>query len=161
MFTLADLTRMSGAKRRTVQLWAEGGALLADPVTERQGSGVHRIFNRDEAVICLILSRVEQWHVSIGRLRQIAAGIRTQLQTNSAVRNLIEATVTGVGTATLALHADGGVTLLGGLREDLPPYQKFGETRQQELLMRLSESNRSCILIFLDGALSALRAVKS
>jgi hypothetical protein len=79
-YTLADVTRITGAKRRSVQLWAEAGAIQADKGTERGGSGVHRTFTRDEAIIACILNELSQWAVSIGRLCSVGTLLRVHLQ---------------------------------------------------------------------------------
>ena len=148
MYNLADLTRLSGAKRRTVQLWAEGGALIAEPLSDRQGSGVHRAFSRDEAIICMVLSRIAEWNLSIGRLRSIAQGLRVELKKTGQTRELIGATIYGHATARLAVHANGEVDLIEGRTEENLP----------RLLTLLGERNESVIIVFLDKALGVLRS---
>jgi hypothetical protein len=80
MFTLADLVKMTGAKRRTVQLWSEGGAIKALPVTDRQGSGVHREFNLDEAMVAAVLVPFAEKGLPIGRLIFVGDTIRHWLK---------------------------------------------------------------------------------
>jgi hypothetical protein len=75
-YTLAQLTRLCGAKRRQVQIMAEAGALKADPITERGGSGIHRKFGQREAIIACILGKVTEYGITIGTLITIADGIR-------------------------------------------------------------------------------------
>lgn len=75
-FTLADLTKMTGAKRRSVQLWAEAGVIEAMPETERAGTGTHRRFSHDEAIICLIISQFSKFQISIGKLKGMAGVFR-------------------------------------------------------------------------------------
>jgi hypothetical protein len=148
MYSLADLTRMSGAKRRTVQLWAEGGVLVAEPATERQGSGVHRAFSRNEAIIVLILSRLTAVSPPIGRLRFIAGRIRKHLKANDWGKELIEDTIRGECSAFLSVYFDGQVALSRN--------EKFS---RNATIDALSECNEAVVVVLLDIALSALRSV--
>jgi hypothetical protein len=75
-YSLADLTKLTGAKRRTVQLWAEAGAIIADPGTDRAGTGTHRKFSRQEAIISLVIDPLARLHVSIGDLLKVASSVR-------------------------------------------------------------------------------------
>lgn len=75
-FTLAELTSVTGAKRRTVQLWAEAGAIRAEAATERAGTGVHRRFARSEAVVACMLASLSYLKMSIGELVQRGADLR-------------------------------------------------------------------------------------
>jgi hypothetical protein len=75
-YTLADLTRLSGARRRSLQLWAEGGVLLADGATERAGTGTHRKFSRKEAVIACILHSLALDQMPIGALLRASRALR-------------------------------------------------------------------------------------
>jgi hypothetical protein len=93
-FTLAELTAVTGSKRRTVQLWAEAGAIQAYADTERAGTGVHRRFSRDEAMIACMLSSMSYLKMSIGELVQRAADFRTWLD-RDAVRGEIEDCIAG------------------------------------------------------------------
>ena len=81
-YTLADLVKFTGAKRRTVQLWAEAGAIRADRETERAGTGTHRRFSRTEAIIACILHGFALKKLSIGMLINIGAALRDQLGTD-------------------------------------------------------------------------------
>ena len=81
MFTLADLTEITGAKRRSVQLWAEAGALQAAPQTDRAGTGVHRSFDRDEAIVASILHAFAEQGVPIGKLLGVSKALRHSLKT--------------------------------------------------------------------------------
>jgi hypothetical protein len=78
-YTLADLTRITGARRRSVQLWAEAGVIRAAPATERAGTGTHRRFSRDEAIIACIVSAFARRQMPIGQLLQISSLIRSGL----------------------------------------------------------------------------------
>jgi hypothetical protein len=87
-FSLADLTALTKSKRRSVQLWAEAGVIQADQSTERAGTGTHRRFSRDEAMIaCLISGLTRHFQMPIGVLIQVSEGIRqTALKFDGAMR---------------------------------------------------------------------------
>jgi len=76
-YSLADLTKLTGAKRRSVQLWAEAGVIQAKRETERAGTGTHRRFSRREAIIACIVKVFADGRVSIGVLKAIAQAVRT------------------------------------------------------------------------------------
>ncbi|RWF41855.1 MAG: hypothetical protein EOS65_10960 [Mesorhizobium sp.] len=80
-FTLAELTALTGAKRRTVQLWAEAGAIKARAETERAGTGTHRRFDRTEAVVASMLASLSYLKMSIGELVQRGSDLRQWLET--------------------------------------------------------------------------------
>ncbi|RWC41975.1 hypothetical protein [Mesorhizobium sp.] len=80
-FTLAELTSITGAKRRTVQLWAEAGAIQADAATERAGTGVYRRFSRSEALVACMLASLSYLKMSIGELVQRGADLRKWIET--------------------------------------------------------------------------------
>jgi hypothetical protein len=75
-YTLSDLARATGAKPRSIQLWADAGVIKADASTERSGSGTHRRFGRQEAIVACIVAPFAEQKVAIGGLIQIAQGIR-------------------------------------------------------------------------------------
>jgi hypothetical protein len=93
LFTLADLTRFTGAKRRSVQLWAEAGAIAAESDTERAGAGVHRLFSRDEVVVACVVAAFALDNVPIGVLIHVGGAIRGMLvggfryELGGAIRN--------------------------------------------------------------------------
>jgi hypothetical protein len=91
-FSLADMTRITGAKRRTVQHWAATGVVLADPETERGGTGVHRRFSRDEVIIaCLVHAFSLDQQMSVGALLRLAKALRVLLRTGEFKRWIEEA----------------------------------------------------------------------
>jgi hypothetical protein len=147
LYSLSDLAEISGAKRRTVQLWAEGGALRAEPGSDRMGRGTHREFQQIEAVIAAILARLAPWNISIGKLRRIAEGFRSAMEKEAEVRDLIWGCVKGTRTARMAIFADGGVSLIGGEDED----------KLALALRRLNPSNETVLVVYLNEALSKLR----
>jgi hypothetical protein len=77
--SLADITRITGAKRRTLQLWAEAGVLLADETTERAGTGTHRQFDEKEAALATILTQLRPLRIPVGPLLEISSCIRKML----------------------------------------------------------------------------------
>ncbi len=86
-FSLADLARITGAKRRTVQHWAATGVILANPETERGGTGVHRRFSRDEVVIaCLVHAFSFEHQMSVGALLRLSEALRESIH-GSAIFN--------------------------------------------------------------------------
>ncbi|TIM10974.1 MAG: hypothetical protein E5Y67_25370 [Mesorhizobium sp.] len=78
--TLAEVTKLTGAKRRTVQLWAEAGVLIAEHATDRAGTGVHRRFSKDEAIVaCLVHAFARRLQTPIGVLLRISKLLRTSM----------------------------------------------------------------------------------
>ena len=149
MHTLADLTRISGLKRRTVQLWAEGGVLVAEADTERQGSGVHRLFSRNEAVICVTLAQLDAVTPPIGKLKFMASLIRKELQKKSSLfRSDIEALIAGEKSGlVIGFHATGRVSA----------WWDCGD--HQMIIPMPGKADKTLILIHMDEALRALRFV--
>jgi len=147
VYNLADLTRMAGIKRRTVQLWAEGGVLIAEPASERQGSGVHRTFSRNEAIVCLILSRFAQWNLPIGQLIRIALVLRAEVLGKAETCDHIERAIRGEATVRLTLDSDNRIWLIIGTEAD----------ELAEPLRGLGPNNETLIVVCLDRALTALR----
>jgi hypothetical protein len=74
--TLADIARATGAKPRSIQLWADAGVLLAEAGTDREGSGQHREFSKQEVVIACIVAPFANEKVAVGGLKAIATGVR-------------------------------------------------------------------------------------
>ncbi len=54
-YTVADVIKATGLKRRTVQFWADKGVIHATKATRGGGHGVHRSFTRDELIIACII----------------------------------------------------------------------------------------------------------
>lgn len=75
-YSLADLVEIVGAKRRSIQLWADAGAIQAESGSERAGRGVHRRFSRDEAIIACIVYAFASRTMAIGELRSIGDVVR-------------------------------------------------------------------------------------
>src|SRR5450759_746904 len=75
-YSLADLVLVTGAKRRSVQVWAEGGVIRADRATERAGTGRHRQFGRHEAIIACVIHEFARRQMAIWHLLKISAKLR-------------------------------------------------------------------------------------
>jgi hypothetical protein len=93
-YTLADIVRISGAKRRSIQLWAEAGVIHAHTSTERKGTGTHRRFRRDEVIIACIINVFSMRQVAIGELQRLASGLRRFLNWGRN-RDRLEGAVSG------------------------------------------------------------------
>src|SRR3984885_2906215 len=93
-YSLADVVKMSGGKRRSVQLWAEAGAIQAFSRTDKRGTGTHRRFSRDEVVIACCLNSLARRQVGIGELIRIGKGLRRFLNIENS-RKDIENAISG------------------------------------------------------------------
>jgi hypothetical protein len=101
-YTLSEVVKLTGARRRSVQLWAEAGVIKADGPTERAGSGTHRRFSRDEAVIACIVHAFVPY--PIGELLDVAAAIRRLFSHQPRKnRSMIESAVTGSNQVFLVM----------------------------------------------------------
>jgi hypothetical protein len=78
-YSLADVVNITGGKRRSVQLWADAGAIRALPRTDRRGTGTHRRFSRDEVIIACCLNSLARRQVGIGELARIGKALRKLL----------------------------------------------------------------------------------
>ena len=84
--TLAEVVKLTGAKRRSVQLWADAGIILAVEGTDRAGTGVHRRFDSDEVKLIALLVPLARWGVPIGWLRHFAKSFREAFRFGSSGR---------------------------------------------------------------------------
>jgi hypothetical protein len=78
-FTLADVVKRTGARRRSIQLWADGGVILSSAATDRAGTGVHRSFAGEEVQLAALLAPLAGAGMPIGVLRHFAAIFRHAL----------------------------------------------------------------------------------
>jgi hypothetical protein len=147
MYTLSDLTRLTGGKRRSVQLWAEGGAIRAEDGTERQGSGVHRTFSRDEAVIACILAPFAEMGAPIGRLIRIGNWLRERILKER--RKEIEAGLGDIHPVYLVAHSIHGDSVR--LMDNPTPDECHWLFRQ------MNEVNPAIEIVSLNGCLAKLR----
>jgi hypothetical protein len=109
-YSLADLVEATGAKRRSIQLWADRRVINAVPATADAGTGVHRQFSRSEAIIACIIQAFALRQISIGELKDIAAVIRHEIRLGSERpalprAGLIEAAVGGRGDTFLSYES--------------------------------------------------------
>ncbi|RWN26531.1 MAG: MerR family transcriptional regulator [Mesorhizobium sp.] len=77
-YTLSDLAKITGAKRRTLQLWAEAGVILTDEV--HGGTGTYRRYSRQEASIACLMVPFARLQMSIGALARLSTNIRRILE---------------------------------------------------------------------------------
>jgi DNA-binding transcriptional MerR regulator len=75
-YSLSEVTQMTGAKRRSVQLWADGGVIQSTAVTDRAGTGNHRQFQADEVRIVALLVPLAEMGTPIGVLRTFSNVLR-------------------------------------------------------------------------------------
>jgi hypothetical protein len=78
--TLADIVKATGAKPRTVQLWADAGVIVPEAGTDREGSGRHRQFSKREAAIACVIAPFAAEKVAIGALKAIALQLRGEIE---------------------------------------------------------------------------------
>src|ERR1700692_4775279 len=78
-FSLSDLEDLTAAKRRSIQLWADAGVIRPYPRTDRRGTGTHRRFSRDEAIIGCIIAGLAIRQRPIGELLRLSNVIRDYL----------------------------------------------------------------------------------
>lgn len=95
MFSLSQMVEIAHSDRRTVQFWVESGALLPSAATNRAGRGVHREFDRDEAIIACVLSAVAHAKLPIGRLITVSKAFRGNFLVVPETREYIERAVNG------------------------------------------------------------------
>jgi hypothetical protein len=91
-YSLADVVNISGGKRRSVQLWAEAGAIRAFSRTDRRGTGTHRRFSRDEVIIACCLNGLARRQVGIGELARIGKALRKLLGRGNAADAILGVT---------------------------------------------------------------------
>jgi hypothetical protein len=95
LYTLADLVRVTGAKRRSLQLWADAGVIRAKKGTNRAGTGTHRLFSRDEAILACIIHAFALHQMAIGELLLVASVARSS--PGGGFRSFIDRAISGEG----------------------------------------------------------------
>jgi hypothetical protein len=141
---------MTGAKRRTVQLWAEAGAIKAASGTERQGSGVHRDFDWDEAIVACVIAEFAEFGVPIGRLIGVGAAIRHFLDPSKKDRLTIEAAFNNSRPVFLSVHRGTMAKLL-----DNPTSEEC-----EEVFHKMTTHDPAAVIVFLNACLAKVRAVR-
>ncbi|WP_407146353.1 hypothetical protein [Bradyrhizobium sp. ORS 86] len=84
-YSLGDLVEITGAKRRSIQLWADAGVIKAERATHRAGTGTHRRFSRGEAIIACLIRPFAEHQIAIGELEKISASLRSSLDSNTKI----------------------------------------------------------------------------
>ncbi|TPJ85526.1 MerR family transcriptional regulator [Mesorhizobium sp. B2-5-13] len=108
-YTLSDLAKITGAKRRTIQLWAEARVIQTDDV--HSGSGTYRKYSRQEAAIACLMVPFARLQMSIGQLAIISNGIRGHLNgegDGNVYWKDIEASIAGTAKCYLIVSAFDG-----------------------------------------------------
>lgn len=104
LYTLADLVRVTGAKRRSLQLWADAGVIRAKKGTNRAGTGTHRLFSRDEAIVACIIHAFALHQMSIGELLNISRA--APRYPDSPLRRIfVEPTIRGESDAVMVFSS--------------------------------------------------------
>jgi hypothetical protein len=85
--TLSEIVKFTGAKRRSVQLWADAGIVMAVEGTDRAGTGIHRRFEISEVRLIALLVPLAAMGVPIGWLRYFARSFREAFQYDSLKRS--------------------------------------------------------------------------
>jgi MerR-like DNA binding protein len=80
MATLSDLARATGAKPRTVQLWADAGVVVPEIGTDHEGPGRHREFSKNEAIVACIVAPFAADKMAISGLIPLARMVRDHLR---------------------------------------------------------------------------------
>jgi DNA-binding transcriptional MerR regulator len=95
VYTVTDLARIAGANPRSVQHWAASGLLSPDPVTNRAGTGVRRLFSSDELIVACILQPLVEHQTPIGELQTIGNSVRRSLFNGAEARRKLTAILSG------------------------------------------------------------------
>lgn len=78
-WTLSEVAKRTGAKPRSLQLWADAGIVRPVEGTDRAGSGVHRRFDPEEVRLIALLVPLANWGVPIGWLLRFGREFRKVL----------------------------------------------------------------------------------
>jgi len=110
-YTLADLERVTSAKRRSLQLWADAKVIMADRSTDRAGTGTHRRFSRKEAIVACIVHAFALHQVAIGELLYISLLVRFWIELGEQHGSeawallILEEAMTGQGEALMVFES--------------------------------------------------------
>ena len=155
VYTLSELVRLTGAKRRSIQLWSDAGILRALPETNRAGSGTHRRYRREEAELAAILAPLARMGVSIGNLQGFAQVFRMQpslegrdLQASDNAGEVMDRARRGVGRNFL-FHVE--------IPERGSAMQFIRATQQGRISLALPPQVDRAIIIDLNQVWSSLR----
>lgn len=101
-FTASDLVRLTGAKPRTIQFAADNGVFEPLAGTDRKGTGTHRQFSRDEAIVACVAIAFAARKLSIGEVINVATAVRKQLK-RPTVRAIVEDVIAGKTEAFIVI----------------------------------------------------------
>jgi hypothetical protein len=79
LYTLSDLERRSGVKRRILQIWGETGVLVPEGATAHGGKGIHRRFPASEVIIAVLVKPLAAANIQVGHLAGLAGALRDGL----------------------------------------------------------------------------------
>src|SRR5277367_2644721 len=150
MYALADLVRFTGAKRRAVQLWAEGGAIVAEPDTEHAGAGVHRVFSQDEVVVACVVAAFAQDSAPIGFLIRAGKDIRGLLSRPHSKNDVYKAVIDVERRFLIYDKTDRPLVF----RVSHPD---FVDVLTTYLLQGMRDSNIKANIVYLNGCFARLR----
>jgi hypothetical protein len=145
-YTLSDLVEVTGAKRRSLQVWADRGVIQPLPDTASAGTGVHRRFSREEAIIACLIHPFASHQMAIGELLIISRGIRGLFRVGEA--KLISAAIGGSGDSMLVYQS---FFMRGSLQHNL----YFAAGKEIKFPSR-RDPNSICMAIRLETYLSKL-----
>jgi hypothetical protein len=151
MMTLSEVARISGAKPRSVQLWADAGVILPVAGTDREGSGRHRLFDSDEVILAVVMARFAAEQIAIGALRSFSTSIRRALVGNP----LLAKAISGQSEIFLIVHSrpENDALVMGS--------RVFDDVKQlKEYLILTIRSGSKSTVISLSEILSVIRNIK-
>ena len=75
-YTVGDVERLTGGKRRSIQLWSDHGVLRPTEGTARAGTGTHKRFDLTELRIAALMVPLAAAKMPIGSLYNLARNFR-------------------------------------------------------------------------------------
>jgi hypothetical protein len=112
LYTLSDLERRSGVKRRILQIWGDSGVLLPEGATAHGGKGIPRRFPASEAIVAVLVKPLAAANIQIGHLAGLAKVVRDLLGLPPSGR--VRGTL-GLTQAAQTLVSTGTVPVVGTL----------------------------------------------
>jgi DNA-binding transcriptional MerR regulator len=155
-YTVADVIKATGLKRRTIQFWADNGVIQATRATQEGGHGVHRSFMRSEVIIaCLIHPVSLGWRgdqtLSLGEIKEFASAIRHLLR-KSVTREDFDNAIADRGTFYLILTWVFG----GGIETDIQMVDGKGQLSFRGVVGQLERQSGRSEVLYLNEWLSPL-----
>jgi hypothetical protein len=109
-YTLKDLERRTGLKRRTLQSWGDNGVIIPDADTLHGGRGSPRFYAITELILAMLLAPCANAGLTIGHLARLANILRQGLDVHQAgaVTAMFEPGTDVIGHVLVrALHGQG------------------------------------------------------